>query len=103
MSRLVMKFGGTSVANLECIQRVAKIIKNELESNPEIIVVVSAMAGATNDLTKKIESTSQLYDAREYAAVVSSGENVSAGLLALNLQNLGINARVTNFNFKRTF
>ena len=93
MSRLVMKFGGTSVANLECIQRVAKIIKNELESNPEIIVVVSAMAGATNDLTKKIESTSQLYDAREYAAVVSSGENVSAGLLALNLQNLGINAR----------
>ena len=93
MSRLVMKFGGTSVANLECIETVAKIVQGELETNPQIIVVVSAMAGATNDLTKKIESTSQLYDAREYAAIVSSGENVTAGLLALNLQNLGINAR----------
>ena len=89
----MMKFGGTSVANLECIETVAKIVQGELETNPQIIVVVSAMAGATNDLTKKIESTSQLYDAREYAAIVSSGENVTAGLLALNLQNLGINAR----------
>jgi aspartate kinase len=75
------------------INAVANIIKYELSKGNEIIVVVSAMAGQTNDLTKKVESIAPLYDAREYSAVVSTGENVTSGLLAIMLQQMSINAR----------
>jgi len=88
-----MKFGGTSVADMSKINAVANIIKNELSKGNEIIVVVSAMAGQTNNLTKKVESIGPLYDAREYSAVVSTGENVTSGLLAIMLQQMSINAR----------
>ena len=88
-----MKFGGTSVADMSKINAVANIIKYELSKGNEIIVVVSAMAGQTNDLTKKVESLGPLYDAREYSAVVSTGENVTSGLLAIVLQQMSINAR----------
>ena len=88
-----MKFGGTSVADMSKINAVANIIKYELSKGNEIIVVVSAMAGQTNDLTKKVESIGPLYDAREYSAVVSTGENVTSGLLAIMLQQMSINAR----------
>ena len=88
-----MKFGGTSVADMSKINAVANIIKYELSKGNEIIVVVSAMAGQTNDLTKKVESIAPLYDAREYSAVVSTGENVTSGLLAIMLQQMSINAR----------
>jgi aspartate kinase len=93
MPKIVMKFGGTSVADMSKINAVANIIKYELSKGNEIIVVVSAMAGQTNDLTKKVESIGPLYDAREYSAVVSTGENVTSGLLAIMLQQMSINAR----------
>ncbi|CTQ33525.1 aspartate kinase [Jannaschia rubra] len=91
--RLVMKFGGTSVANLERIRRVAKRVGVEVAKGYDVIVVVSAMAGKTNELVGWVGETSPLYDAREYDAVVSSGENVTAGLLALILQENGVEAR----------
>jgi aspartate kinase len=93
MTRLVMKFGGTSVANLDRIRRVAKRVGVEVARGHEVIVVVSAMAGKTNELVGWVGETSPFYDAREYDAVVSSGENVTAGLLALVLQENGIEAR----------
>ncbi|WP_298429376.1 aspartate kinase [uncultured Jannaschia sp.] len=93
MTRLVMKFGGTSVANLERIKRVAKRVGVEVARGHEVIVVVSAMSGKTNELVGWVNETSPFYDAREYDAVVSSGENVTAGLLALVLQENGIDAR----------
>ena len=93
MSRLVMKFGGTSVANLERIKRVAKRVGVEVANGHVVIVVVSAMTGKTNELVGWVRETSPFYDAREYDAVVSSGENVTAGLLALVLQENGIDAR----------
>ncbi|MGB3407682.1 MAG: aspartate kinase [Jannaschia sp.] len=93
MPRLVMKFGGTSVANLDRIRRVAKRVGVEVAKGYEVIVVVSAMSGKTNELVGWVGETSPLYDAREYDAVVSSGENVTAGLLALVLQENGIEAR----------
>ena len=93
MPKIVMKFGGTSVADLETIRSVAKIIHGELAKGNEIIAVVSAMAGETNNLTNKVESIGPLYDAREYSAIVSTGENVTAGLLAMVLQQMSVNAR----------
>ena len=93
MPRLVMKFGGTSVANLDRIRRVAKRVGLEVGKGYEVIVVVSAMAGKTNELVGWVRETGAFYDAREYDAVVSSGENVTAGLLALVLQENGIEAR----------
>ena len=93
MPKIVMKFGGTSVADIERIQAVANLVKQELSNGTQIIVVVSAMAGHTNELSKKVEDISPIYDAREYSAIVSSGENVTAGLLAIVLQNMAINAR----------
>ncbi|WP_371157793.1 aspartate kinase [Jannaschia sp. 2305UL9-9] len=93
MPRLVMKFGGTSVANLDRIRRVAKRVGVEVAKGYDVIVVVSAMSGKTNELVGWVNETSPLYDAREYDAVVSSGENVTAGLLALILQENGIEAR----------
>ncbi|WP_299647165.1 aspartate kinase [uncultured Jannaschia sp.] len=93
MPRLVMKFGGTSVANLDRIRRVAKRVGVEVAKGYDVIVVVSAMSGKTNELVGWVGETGAFYDAREYDAVVSSGENVTAGLLALTLQENGIDAR----------
>ena len=93
MSRLVMKFGGTSVANIERIRNVARHIARERLSGHDIAVVVSAMAGATNQLVGWCEDAAKLYDRREYDAVVASGEQVTAGLLAIVLQEQGIPAR----------
>ena len=93
MPLLVMKFGGTSVADLSRIENAAKKVQAEVERGHDVIVIVSAMSGKTNELVGWVETTSKLYDAREYDAVVSSGENVTAGLLALRLQEIGVSAR----------
>ena len=93
MPVLVMKFGGTSVANLDRIHRVAKRVAVEVAKGYDVIVIVSAMSGKTNELVGWVTETSPLYDAREYDAVVSSGENVTAGLMALRLQEMDIPAR----------
>jgi aspartate kinase len=93
MSRLVMKFGGTSVADLARIRNAAERVKREVDAGCEVAVVVSAMAGKTNELVGWVRETSRLYDAREYDAVVASGENVTAGLMALTLQEMGVPAR----------
>src|SRR5271166_2861751 len=93
MARLVQKFGGTSVANVERIKAVALRVSREVQSGHQVAVVVSAMAGVTDQLVGWTRETSRLHDAREYDVVVSSGEQVTAGLLALALQNLGIDAR----------
>jgi aspartate kinase len=93
MARLVMKFGGTSVATLDRIRRAAKRVGREVANGHEVIVIVSAMAGRTNELVGWVQETSPLFDAREYDAVVSSGETVTAGLMALTLQEMGVPAR----------
>jgi aspartate kinase len=93
MPVLVMKFGGTSVANLDRIKRAAKRVALEVANGYDVIVIVSAMSGKTNELVGWVNETSPLYDAREYDAVVSSGENVTAGLMALTLQEMDIPAR----------
>jgi aspartate kinase len=93
MARIVQKFGGTSVADVERIKNVARRVKCEVDTGNEVAVVVSAMAGSTNQLVNWTRSTSRLHDAREYDVVVSSGEQVTAGLLSLALQDLGIDAR----------
>jgi len=93
MARLVMKFGGTSVADIERIRNVARHVKREVDAGHEVAVVVSAMAGATDRLVGWCREASALHDAREYDAVVSSGEQVTAGLLAIVLEGMGINAR----------
>jgi len=93
MPTLVMKFGGTSVANLDRIARAAKRVALEVAKGYDVIVIVSAMSGKTNELVGWVNETSPLYDAREYDAVVSSGENVTAGLMALRLQEMDVPAR----------
>jgi len=93
MARLVMKFGGTSVADIERIRNVARHVKREIDAGHEVAVVVSAMAGKTNELVGWCREASMLHDAREYDAVVASGEQVTAGLLAIVLEGIGINAR----------
>jgi aspartate kinase len=93
MARLVMKFGGTSVADLDRIRTVAARVKREVDAGHEVAVVVSAMAGATNQLVDWVRGISVLHDAREYDVVVASGEQVTAGLMALALQELGLAAR----------
>ncbi|MBY6048115.1 aspartate kinase [Vannielia litorea] len=93
MPLLVMKFGGTSVATLDRIRRAAKRVGREVAAGYDVIVIVSAMSGETNKLVGFVEETSQLYDAREYDAVVSSGEQVTAGLMALTLQEMDVPAR----------
>ena len=93
MPTLVMKFGGTSVANLDRIARAAKRVAVEVANGFDVIVIVSAMSGKTNELVGWVNETSPLYDAREYDAIVSSGENVTAGLMALRLQEMEIPAR----------
>jgi aspartate kinase len=93
MSRLVMKFGGTSVANIERIKSVALRVKREVDSGRQVAVVVSAMSGKTNELVGWCKEISSLHDWREYDLVVSSGELVTSGLLAIALQTLGVPAR----------
>ncbi|WP_299688151.1 aspartate kinase [uncultured Tateyamaria sp.] len=93
MPVLVMKFGGTSVATLDRIRRAAKRVGVEVAKGHDVIVIVSAMSGKTNELVGWVGETSPLYDAREYDAVVSSGENVTAGLMALTLQEMDVPAR----------
>ena len=88
-----MKFGGTSVANIERIRNVAQHVKREVEAGHEVAVVVSAMSGKTNELVAWCADASKLYDKREYDAVVASGEQVTSGLLAIALQEIGIPAR----------
>lgn len=93
MSRIVMKFGGTSVGDIARIKNVAGRIKAEVEAGHQVAAVVSAMAGQTNQLIDWTRETSMLHDAREYDAVVSSGEQVTVGLLAMALQQMGVSAR----------
>lgn len=93
MARIVQKFGGTSLADVERIRNVARRVKCEVDNGAEVAVVVSAMAGTTNQLVDWTRETSRLHDAREYDVVVSAGEQVTAGLLSLALQDLGIDAR----------
>ncbi|MBX6424640.1 MAG: aspartate kinase [Variibacter sp.] len=93
MARLVMKFGGTSVADIPRIRNVAAHVKREVDAGHEVAVVVSAMAGKTNELVAWCREVSPLHDAREYDTVVASGEQVTSGLLAIALQAIGINAR----------
>ncbi len=93
MARLVMKFGGTSVAGIERIRNVARHVKREVDAGFEVAVVVSAMSGKTNELVGWVNETSKFYDPREYDAVVASGEQVTSGLLALALREAGIPAR----------
>ncbi len=93
MSRLVMKFGGTSVANIERIRNVASHVARERKAGFDVAVVVSAMSGKTNELVSWCGEAAKLYDPREYDAVVSSGEQVTAGLLAMVLQDAGVPAR----------
>jgi aspartate kinase len=91
--RIVMKFGGTSVADLARIRTVADRVKREVDAGHQVAVVVSAMSGVTNQLVAWCQDLSPLHDAREYDAVVATGEQVTSGLLAIALQNLGVEAR----------
>ena len=96
MARLVMKFGGTSVADIDRIRNVARHVRREVDAGHEVAVVVSAMSGVTNQLVAWCEAAlkeRRIFDAREYDAVVATGEQVTAGLLAITLQDLNINAR----------
>ena len=92
-TRIVMKFGGTSVANVDRIKAVAARVKREVDAGHQVAVVVSAMSGVTNQLVAYCKEASALHDAREYDAVVASGEQVTSGLLAIVLQDMGIEAR----------
>ena len=93
MARIVMKFGGTSVADPDRIRNVARRVKRQIDAGHEVAVVVSAMAGVTNQLVGWCQLLAPLHDAREYDAVVASGELVTSGLLAIALQELGVDAR----------
>jgi len=93
MSRLVMKFGGTSVADLDKIANAAKKVVQEVGNGHDVIVIVSAMSGKTNELVNWVKETKEDYDQAEYDAVVSSGENITSGLMALRLQQMGVPAR----------
>jgi aspartate kinase len=93
MPRLVMKFGGTSVATVERIRNVARHVKREIEAGYDVAVIVSAMAGKTNELVGWVKDASSLFDSKEYDTVVASGEQVTSGLLALALHEIGLPAR----------
>ncbi|MEJ1977376.1 MAG: aspartate kinase [Acetobacteraceae bacterium] len=93
MARIVMKFGGTSVADLDRIRNVARRVKRQTDAGNQVAVVVSAMAGVTNQLVAWCQALAPLHDAREYDAVVATGEQVTAGLLAIALQESGVDAR----------
>jgi aspartate kinase len=93
MSRLVMKFGGTSVATVERIKNVARHVKREVEAGHDVAVVVSAMSGKTNELVGWCKEAAPLYDQAEYDVVVAAGEQVTSGLLAIVLNDMGLPAR----------
>ncbi len=93
MPRIVMKFGGTSMAGIERIRSVASRVKREAEAGNEVLVVVSARAGETDRLVQLCKEASALADPKEYDVVVASGEQVTSGLLAMTLQNMGVKAR----------
>ena len=93
MARFVQKFGGTSVADIERIRACAQKVKREVEQGHQVVVVVSAMAGVTNTLVDYCRTMSPMHDAREYDSVVATGEQVTSGLMAMALQNLGVAAR----------
>ncbi|WP_428487234.1 aspartate kinase [Rhodopila sp.] len=93
MARIVMKFGGTSVADLDRIRNVARRVQREVAHGNQVAVVVSAMSGVTNQLVRWCTELSPMHDAREYDAVVATGEQVTSGLLAIALQDLGVEAR----------
>ncbi|MDB5415243.1 MAG: aspartate kinase [Rubritepida sp.] len=93
MARIVMKFGGTSVADLDRIRNVAVRVKREVDAGHQVAVVVSAMSGTTNQLVKWCQELSPLHDAREYDVVVATGEQVTVGLTAIALQAIGVEAR----------
>ena len=93
MARIVQKFGGTSVKDIDRIRNAAKRVKREVDAGNEVVVVVSAMAGTTNQLVDWTQAMSPLHDTREYDTIVASGEQVTAGLMALALQGMGIDAR----------
>ncbi|MDH3474454.1 MAG: aspartate kinase [Rhodospirillales bacterium] len=93
MARIVMKFGGTSVADPERIRNAARRIKAQVDQGDDVAVAVSAMAGVTDRLVQQVQETSPIYDTREYDVVVSSGEQITAGLLAIVLQEMGVSAR----------
>ncbi|MDB2600963.1 aspartate kinase, partial [Amylibacter sp.] len=93
MSRLVMKFGGTSVADLDKIANAASKVAQEVKNGHKVIVIVSAMSGKTNELVSWVKETKEDYDQAEYDSVVSSGENITSGLMALRLQEMGVPAR----------
>jgi aspartate kinase len=93
MARIVMKFGGTSMAGIERIRHVAGLVRREAERSSQVAVVVSAMAGETDRLIQFCREAASLYDPREYDVVVASGEQVTSGLLAITLQGMGLNAR----------
>ncbi|MEN9498410.1 MAG: hypothetical protein RIS83_229 [Pseudomonadota bacterium] len=93
MARIVMKFGGTSVADLDRIRNVAARVKREVDAGHQVAVVVSAMSGVTNQLVKWCQDLSALHDAREYDTVVATGEQVTTGLTSIALQSIGVDAR----------
>ena len=93
MARIVQKFGGTSLADLTQIQNAAARVKRSVNSGNEVAVVVSAMAGTTNKLANWAREVAAIHDAREYDVVVSAGEQITVGLMALALQNIGVDAR----------
>lgn len=93
MARIVMKFGGTSVADIDRIRNVAHHVKREVDAGHEVAVVVSAMSGTTNELVAWATEASPLHDAREYDAIVAAGEQITSGLLAITLQSMGVDAR----------
>ena len=93
MARIVLKFGGTSVGDIDRIKNVARKVEQEVKAGHQVAVVVSAMSGVTNQLVKYCNDIDKLHDAREYDSIVASGEQVTSGLLAIALQSLGIQAR----------
>jgi aspartate kinase len=93
MARIVQKFGGTSVANIECIKNAAQLAKMEYDAGNQVVVVVSAMAGVTNQLVDYVKQVDGELDQKEYDVVVSTGEQSNAGLMALAIKNLGIKSR----------
>ena len=93
MARIVQKFGGTSVADIDRIRAVAERVKKTVDDGNQVAVVVSAMAGTTNQLVEWTRDISPMHDAREYDVVVSAGEQITVGLMAMALQNIGVDAR----------
>ena len=93
MTRLVLKFGGTSVATVERIRNVSRHVEREVKAGHQVAVVVSAMSGTTNQLVAWVKEASEFYDPKEYDTVVASGEQITSGLLAIVLQSMGLKAR----------